>query len=184
MGSSFIKKVTQLTILLALGLTFITALLSGLSQKAAFTPSRISVSRERSDVAFYNEGTALAIAEEKNVADDLLAGDRKLIEEVNTASQCRGILIGAGWGILNLWMIQLFLKEYLLMTPRNPLKYYPYLLVKFPLLYLIGYLLLVFNLASPLTFVIGFSLLMVAIFLSGCMNCFTEKSETNRGTNL
>ena len=48
--------------------------------------SRISVSRERSDVAFCDEGIALAIAKEKNAANDLLAGDRKLIEEVNTAS--------------------------------------------------------------------------------------------------
>ena len=57
-------------------------------QAAVFTPSsRISVSRERSDVAFWDEGIALAIAEEKNAAEDLLAGDRKLLQEVNRAEQ-------------------------------------------------------------------------------------------------
>ena len=57
-------------------------------QSAVFTPSsRISVSRERLDIAFCDEGIALAIAEEKKAADDLLAGERKLIEEVNTATQ-------------------------------------------------------------------------------------------------
>ena len=57
-------------------------------QTAIFTSSsRILVSREGADVAFCDEGIALAIAEEKNVADDLLAGDRKLFEEVNTAVQ-------------------------------------------------------------------------------------------------
>ena len=34
---------------------------------------------------FCDEGIALAIAKEKNAADDLLAGDRKLLKEVNTA---------------------------------------------------------------------------------------------------
>ena len=54
--------------------------------RAVLAPSsRISVSRERPDVAFCDEGIALAIAEEKNAADDLLAGDRKLIEGVNSA---------------------------------------------------------------------------------------------------
>ena len=58
------------------------------TQVAAFTSSgKISVSRERSDVAFCDEGIALAIAEEKNATDNLLAGNRKLIEEVNTATQ-------------------------------------------------------------------------------------------------
>ena len=68
---------------------------------ALFTSSsRISVSRERSDVAFCDEGIALAIAEKKNAADDLLTGDRKLIEGVNTAEKAgqveRGGLIGKG----------------------------------------------------------------------------------------
>ena len=54
---------------------------------AVFTPSsRISVSRERLDVAFCDEGIALAIAEEKSAADDLLAGDRKLLEGGHTAT--------------------------------------------------------------------------------------------------
>ena len=54
--------------------------------KAEFSPSsRISDSRERSDIAFYDEGIALAIAEEKNARDDLLAGGRKLLGEVNSA---------------------------------------------------------------------------------------------------
>ena len=54
--------------------------------KAEFTPSnRISVSRERSDVGFGEEGIALAIAEERNATSDLLTGNRKLIEGVNSA---------------------------------------------------------------------------------------------------
>ena len=68
-----------------------------LEAAAVFTSSsRISVSRERSDGAFCDEGIALAIAEEKNAADDLLTGDRKLLEEVNTAevtSLFEGILL-------------------------------------------------------------------------------------------
>ena len=123
-------------------------------RRAVFTPSdRISVSRERSDVAFCDEGIALgvsenasildsglfcpqrsfqckgninqygpytessakgkrtpnlgryhfsdaplAIAEEKNATDDLLAGDRKLTEGVNTAQRSIEIVLAAPTG--------------------------------------------------------------------------------------
>ena len=54
------------------------------AERAMCTPSsRISVSRERSDVGFCDEG----IAKEKNAADGLLVGDRKLIEEGNIGSK-------------------------------------------------------------------------------------------------
>ena len=57
------------------------------STEAVFIPSsRISVSRERSDVTFCDEEVALAIAEEKNAANDPLTDERKVIEKVNLAS--------------------------------------------------------------------------------------------------
>ncbi|MFI5343477.1 MAG: hypothetical protein ACHQUC_04575, partial [Chlamydiales bacterium] len=46
---------------------------------------RISVSREGADALVFDEGIAPAISEEKNRADDFLAGDRKLTDEVNKA---------------------------------------------------------------------------------------------------
>ncbi|MFI5343470.1 MAG: hypothetical protein ACHQUC_04540, partial [Chlamydiales bacterium] len=53
---------------------------------ALFTSSvRISVGREGSDALVFDEGIAPAIWEEKNRADDSLAGDRKLTDEVNKA---------------------------------------------------------------------------------------------------
>jgi hypothetical protein len=45
--------------------------------RALFTfPGRISVSREGPDAVIFDEGIAPAISEEKNAADDPLAGDR------------------------------------------------------------------------------------------------------------
>ncbi|MFI5344147.1 MAG: hypothetical protein ACHQUC_08000 [Chlamydiales bacterium] len=41
---------------------------------------KFSVSREGSDALVFDEGIAPAISEEKNRADDSLAGDRKLTE--------------------------------------------------------------------------------------------------------
>ncbi|MFI5344644.1 MAG: hypothetical protein ACHQUC_10555, partial [Chlamydiales bacterium] len=59
--------------------------------EALFTFSgRISVSREGSDALVFDEGIAPAISEEKNRADDSLAGDRKLTEKVNKADLYAG----------------------------------------------------------------------------------------------
>jgi len=57
--------------------------ISLLIQTVLITSSgRISVSRETSDAAAFDEGMTPAIAEEKNGADDVFVGDRKLSEEM------------------------------------------------------------------------------------------------------
>jgi hypothetical protein len=64
---------------------------------------------------------------------------------------CVGILLGA----FNLLIIKEFVKAILIEKPRNALKLGMIAGIKFPLLYVLGYVLLSLNFFSPWTFLIG-----------------------------
>jgi hypothetical protein len=92
-----------------------------------------------------------------------------------------GILLGAGWGIANIFFLKKTLEEWLLPKDRNNLIFYTLLQIKFPLLYLIGYGLLWMRIFSVLSLLIGFSLVFIAIFLLGLVNIF-DKTKTTSGS--
>lgn len=76
-----------------------------------------------------------------------------------------GVLLGAGWGIINFYFLKLSLQEWLSLKSRNRLKIFCLLQIKFPLLYFIGYELIALKIFSILSFLAGFSLIFPAIFL-------------------
>jgi hypothetical protein len=73
-----------------------------------------------------------------------------------------GIILGASWGALNLFLIKQLLETVLLPTPNKSIKFLIFTLIKFPLLYGAGYGLLSINAISPWSQVVGFSLSLVA----------------------
>lgn len=75
-----------------------------------------------------------------------------------------GISAGALWGGINLYFIKELCESYLINEKKNIF----YLTgLKFPILYLFGYVLL--NFFSPVALLIGFSLLFPALIIKGGM---------------
>jgi hypothetical protein len=66
------------------------------------------------------------------------------------------IMAGFFWGSLNLYFIKELLCEALISSPKNYIKLCLLALLKFPLLYVIGYVLLQFDWISPGYSFIGF----------------------------
>jgi hypothetical protein len=95
-----------------------------------------------------------------------------------------GILLCAAWGLLNLYIIKKFLTEWLLLQTRNCPKFYTLLFIKFPLLYGMGYFLLRLDLFSPMIAAVGFSLLLLAIFMLGFFHFFHDQSKASTSSNL
>lgn len=69
-------------------------------------------------------------------------------------------LVGSLWGIFNLVMIRWALKSFLI--EKNKLKTFLLLLLKFPLLYGIGYLFLKSEYFDLLSLISGFSFILLA----------------------
>lgn len=77
-----------------------------------------------------------------------------------------GILAGSIWGCLNLFFLTQLITE--IFSPGKEVKKRKVVLiavVKFPLLYLAGFLLLKMNYFPPLSLVCGFTLIFLVIFL-------------------
>ncbi len=88
-----------------------------------------------------------------------------------------GILTGTAWGCINIYFLKKLLEELLKIGSRNGLKFYTMIGIKFPLLYLMGYGILKWNLFPLLTLVLGFSLIFIAIFLIGLTTLFTRQEN-------
>lgn len=73
-----------------------------------------------------------------------------------------GFLLGAIWGCANLYFLKKVLQFLLI---KQGLKLYIGLAIKFPLLYLVGWLSLKFF--PPFSLMAGFSLVLIVIFLLG-----------------
>lgn len=80
-----------------------------------------------------------------------------------------GILIGAGWGCANFYLLKQFLIKILNKREKaKELKSFIFVvLIKFPCLYAIGFFIMRMHFFSILYIVAGFSLLFVVIFLFG-----------------
>ena len=80
-------------------------------------------------------------------------------------SSAVGILTGTVWGCLNLFFITSLVTEFIKVDERDYIKIWIMLLVKFPMLYGLGFLALKINYLKPLTFLLGFTLVLAVIVL-------------------
>ena len=75
-----------------------------------------------------------------------------------------GIFVGTLWGIVNLWLIRQFVVGYITAADRNAGRLALFAIIKFPVLYAVGFFLLRLGWFPVLSFVVGFSLIFVVIF--------------------
>lgn len=85
-----------------------------------------------------------------------------------------GILTGTLWGCLNLFFITSLVTSFVRVGERDYTKIWILLLVKFPVLYSLGFLALKINYFQPLSFLIGFSLVLAVIVLKILGRYFLE----------
>ena len=76
-----------------------------------------------------------------------------------------GVLVGCMWGCLNLYFLSSLIVETIKLEKINKRKVLLIVLVKFPLLYLLGYLLLRIKYFSALSLLAGFTLIFVVLAL-------------------
>jgi hypothetical protein len=76
-----------------------------------------------------------------------------------------GILLGCLWGVVNLHFLRSVVVCYTNLSQRSKRQLLLLLLLKFPLLYLVGYLLLKSSLFPVLSLVVGFTLIFAVIVL-------------------
>ena len=76
-----------------------------------------------------------------------------------------GILTGTIWGCLNLFFITNLVTSFVKAGEKDYTKIWILLLVKFPILYGLGFLALIIGYFEPLTFLLGFSLVLAVIIL-------------------
>jgi hypothetical protein len=74
-----------------------------------------------------------------------------------------GIFVGALWGVTNLWFIRQFIVGYITSADRNAAKLALFAIIKFPILYAAGFVLLYLGWFPVSSFVVGFSLIFVVI---------------------
>jgi hypothetical protein len=78
-----------------------------------------------------------------------------------------GVFAGAAWGTVNLYLIKRLIES---LIDQNAKSYFHIALlfgIKFPLLYLVGFLLFKVGLFPALSLLLGFSIFFLAIFLKG-----------------
>jgi hypothetical protein len=99
-----------------------------------------------------------------------------------------GILVGTIWGCANLYFLTSLITE--IFSPGKDVRKGKVLLialVKFPLLYLIGYLLLIIKFFPPLSLVSGFTLIFLVMFLKALgrwvLSLETSKKQEIKSTN-
>jgi hypothetical protein len=76
-----------------------------------------------------------------------------------------GLVIGSMWNIINFWLIRLVVVGGLSKTPIRKSKLLILILVKFPLLYGLGYLIVRFGKFTAGSLLCGFSLLFIVLLL-------------------
>jgi hypothetical protein len=81
-----------------------------------------------------------------------------------------GVLAGAGWGALNFLLLIKLFRIALLKQPKTKLPLF--LLIKFPILYLIGFLLLVCKWFPVYSLLLGFGLVLL---VTGVINLWPKR---------
>ena len=99
-----------------------------------------------------------------------------------------GILVGTIWGCANLYFLTNLITE--IFSPGKEVRKGKVLLialVKFPLLYLIGYVLLIIKFFPPISLVLGFTLIFLVMFLKALgrwvLSLETSKKPETKSTN-
>ncbi len=80
-------------------------------------------------------------------------------------SSAVGILTGTAWGCLNLFFITSLVTSFIKTGEKDYPKIWILLLLKFPLLYGLGFLALRINYFDPLSFLLGFTIVLAVIVL-------------------
>ena len=99
-----------------------------------------------------------------------------------------GILAGTIWGCANLYFLTNLITE--VFSPGKEIRKSKVLLialVKFPLLYLVGYVLLIIKFFPPISLVSGFTLIFLVMFLKALgrwmLSLETSKKPETKSTN-
>jgi hypothetical protein len=90
-----------------------------------------------------------------------------------------GIFTGVLWGCANLWFIRQFIVNYLTTGDRNAGKLALFALIKFPILYGAGFLVLWLGWFPVVSFVIGFSLIFLVVVFKALGLLITEGGFKN-----
>ena len=90
-----------------------------------------------------------------------------------------GIFTGVLWGCANLWFIRQFIVNYLTTGDRNAGKLALFALIKFPILYGAGFLILWLGWFPVASFVIGFSLIFLVVVFKALGLLITEGGFKN-----
>ncbi|EQB62566.1 MAG: hypothetical protein RBG1_1C00001G0145 [candidate division Zixibacteria bacterium RBG-1] len=80
-------------------------------------------------------------------------------------SSAVGILTGTVWGCLNLFFVTSLVTSFIKTGEKDYTKIWILLLVKFPILYGLGFLALKIDYFNPLSFLLGFTLVLAVIVL-------------------
>ncbi|NIS18047.1 MAG: hypothetical protein GWO41_16675 [candidate division Zixibacteria bacterium] len=90
-----------------------------------------------------------------------------------------GIFTGVLWGCANLWFIRQFIVNYLTTGDRNAGKLALFALIKFPILYGAGFLILWLGWFPVVSFVMGFSLIFLVVVFKALGLLITEGGFKN-----
>ncbi len=88
-----------------------------------------------------------------------------------------GILIGCFWGIANLWSLTRILTAVLTPDAINRRNAYIFAAIKFPVLYVLGYLALRSDYFPPISLIAGFSLLFLVVLLKALGRVFLHLDD-------
>ncbi len=94
-----------------------------------------------------------------------------------------GILVGAAWGITNIYFLKKTIQECLKLQSRDNWKLIIFIQLKFPILYLVGYGIFRSKLFSDFALIAGFSLIFIAIFLLGLAKVFLDRTKSKLDSN-
>lgn len=89
-----------------------------------------------------------------------------------------GIYTGIVWGLANFYFIKQLVSCFLMAKQKNYMQILLFALIKFPLLYLVGYGLLSIPYFSPWNLLIGFSIALIVIMQRGLMNPLDSLKQT------
>jgi len=90
-----------------------------------------------------------------------------------------GIFVGSIWGCANLWFIKQFVVGYVTPGQRDAKKLAILAVIKFPVLYIVGFLILRLAWFPVSAFVIGFSLVFAVILLKALGKLIVEGGFKN-----
>ena len=93
------------------------------------------------------------------------------------ASWGLGILVGCGWGIANFWALTRVLTAVLTMDGVHKQRALIFAALKFPVLYVIGFLALQSEWFPPISLLTGFSLLFLVVLLKALGRAFLHLDD-------